>query len=505
VVDIPPAGIGPGLVSVSLPGKKGPVETTRLSETKPNPAPPMTSDWHPHQRPKDLMAGLARDAMGVLLANPYFDRVSLWALTRYFFPLSRLWAAATASEGVPERFLSEVPLDVCGINLNRVQKSLFATEAARAAATTTDRNWEDAFFGGQTCSPEILVALEAARRDGHHALNVLRRRFRYLLKHEVPPVRYAIPSPEAVAAEFSAALQDRTPFFAPPDPMPRIETSRRMPGTIGTEFWLRFTSPSPHLGDRVYARVHEPDGVKDPPTLIFGHGICVEFDMWRGLIDEVADLCRMGIRVIRPEAPWHGRRRPIGMYSGEPIVATAPLGPLQAFTGAIREWSVLIDWARQTGNGAVAIGGSSLGALMSLLCADISRTWPDRLRPEAMLVITHCGRQRDAWHDGTLAQIWKPHDAMTAKGWSTETSDRYLPILDPDRDRAPVMTPENIVSVLGRNDRVTPYQSGLDLLNAWRVPPENRFLWRRGHFSVPMTLIRDTRPLHRFAEIMARL
>lgn len=481
------------------------VEKTRFSETKPDPAFPMVSDWRPHQRPQDPTARLARGAMGLLLAHPYFDRVSLWALTHYFFPLSRLWAAATASEGVPGRFLSEVPLDASGIDLNKVKKSLLPIEAARATAAAADWHWEEAFFGGRKCGPEDLVALEAARRDNHHALNVLRRRFRYLLKHKVPAVRYDIPSPEAVAAEFSAALEDRMPFFAPPDPMPRVETSRRMPGTTGTEFWLRFASPSQHLGDRVYARVHEPDGVKDPPTLIFGHGICVEFDMWRGLVDEVDDLCRMGIRVIRPEAPWHGRRRPAGMYSGEPIVATAPAGPLHAFTGAMGEWSALIDWARQTGKGAVAIGGSSLGALMSLLCADISRYWPDRLRPDAMLLITHCGRQQDAWQDGVLAQIWKPDEAMTAKGWSQEMSGRYLPILDPDRTQTPVMKPENIVSVLGRYDRVTPYRSGLGLLDAWQVPPENRFLWRRGHFSVPMTLIRDTSPLRRFAEIMSRL
>lgn len=481
------------------------VETIRHSEAKPDPAPPTASGWNPRLRPRDPMARLARSAMGLLLSYPYFDRVSLWALTHYFFPLSRLWAAATASGGVPDRFLSEVPLDAPGVDLDRVQRVLFPTEAARATAATVDRSWEDAFFGGQRCSPEDLVALEATRRDGHHALNVMRRRFRFLLRHKIPTVRYDIPSPEAVATDYSAALQDRTPFFAPPDPMPRIETSRRMPGTVGTEFWLRFASPSSHLGDMVYARVHEPDGVKDPPTLIFGHGICVEFDMWRGLIDDVDDLCRMGIRVIRPEAPWHGRRRPAGMYSGEPIVATAPSGALHAFTGAMREWSVLIDWARETSRGAVAIGGSSLGALMSVLCADVSRNWPDRLRPEAMLLITHCGQQQDAWYDGTFAEVWKPHPAMIAKGWSHETSGRYLPILDPDRDQAPVMTPENIVSVLGRYDQVTPYQSGLRLLDAWHVPPENRFLWRRGHFSVPMTLIRDTNPLRRFGEVMSRL
>lgn len=481
------------------------VENTQFEGTKQITAFPATSEWHPRLRPRDPVAHLACGAMGLLFAHPYFDRVSLWALTHYFFPLSRLWAAATVSKGVPERFLSEVPLNPTGIELDRVQKALFQTEAARATAAAVDRSWEEAFFGPQQRHPEELVALETARRDSHHALNLMRRRFRFLLKHPVPIVRSDTPSPEAVAADFSAALQDRTSLFAPPDPMPGVDVSRKVPGAVGTEFWLRFASPSSDLGDCVHARVYEPDSVKDPPTLIFGHGICVEFDHWRGLVDDVDALCRMGIRVIRPEAPWHGRRRPAGSYSGETIVATAPFGPLHAFTGAMREWSVLIDWARRTSKGGVAVGGSSLGALMSLLCADVSRNWPGRLRPEAMFLITHCGRQHDAWHEGAFAKVWKPHAAMMAKGWTRETSGRYLPILDPNWDQAPVMKPENIISVLGRYDQVTPFESGLGLLDAWKVPQENRFIWRRGHFSVPMTIIRDASPLRRFGEVMSSL
>lgn len=461
--------------------------------------------WNPRLRPKDPTARLARSIMGLVLAYPYFDRVSLWALTRYFFPLSRIWAAATASGGGVERFLAGVPLDAPGLDLDGVQKALRHTETARETAAVVDRRWEDNFFGTQHRNPEELVALETTRRDAHHALNTMRHRYRFLLKHKIPSVRYDIPSPEIVATDFSAALQDRTSLFAPPEPMPNVEVSQKIPGTVGTEYWLRFASPSSDFGDMVHARVHEPDGVEDPPTLVLGHGICVEFDLWRGLIDDVDDLCRMGIRVIRPEAPWHGRRRPVGMYSGEPIVATAPLGPLRAFTGAMREWSVLIDWARQTSRGSVAIGGSSLGALMSLLCADVSRNWPERLRPEAMLLITHCGHQRDALQGGTFASVWKSQEAMNANGWTRETSGHYLPILDPDWDQTPVVPAENIVSVLGRYDRVTPFESGLGLLDAWQVPQENRFIWQRGHFSVPMTIIRDTSPLLRFGEIMSRL
>lgn len=462
------------------------------------------TEWHPRLRPEDAAARRVRGAMGLLLAYPWFDRLSLWALTRYFFPLSRIWAAATASEGVPERFLAGIPLDPAGIDLDRVQSVLFPTEAARATAAAVDGAWQTSFFGDESRTPEELVAIETARRDRHHSLNVMRRSFRFLLKHPIPIVHSDPPGPDEVAAIYGPALTDRRPFFAAPDPMPEIEVSRRVPGAVGTDYWIRFQSPSAALGDTVYARVSEPEGVKNPPTLIFGHGICVEFDLWHGLVDEVDMLCRMGIRVIRPEAPWHGRRRPPGRFSGEMIVGTAPFGALHAFTGAVREWAVLIDWARRTGTGPVAVGGSSLGAQMSMLCADVSRHWPERYRPEAMLLLTHAGNQQDALLKGVLARVWKSREAMMARGWSFETSGQYLPILDPAWDVPPVMPPQNIVSVLGRYDHVTPFDSGLGLLDAWNVPEPNRFIWRRGHFSVPMTMIRNTRPLHRFVDIMNR-
>ncbi len=441
--------------------------------------------------------------MGMLLAYPWFDRVSLWSLTHYYFPLSRLWAAATESNGVPEQFLASIPLSAEGIDMDRVQKALFPTEAARATAAAVNAAWEDAFFGATPRHTEELVAIETARRDHQHALNRTRWNFRFLLNHSIPIIQPQTPSIEEVDALYSAALKDRHPLFAPPQTMPGIEVSRKVPGSAGTEYWLRFASPSRRLSDTVYAHVYEPEGVKNPPTIIFAHGICVEFDHWHGLIDEVDELCRMGIRVIRPEAPWHGRRRNPGHFSGETIVSRAPMGSLDAFSGAIREWSVLIDWARNSGCGQIAIGGSSLGALMSLLCADVARDWPQHLRPQAMLLITHSGHQQDALINGALARVWKSHDSLIASGWTSELTEQYVALLDPSWDLPPVMEPRNIVSVLGQYDHVTPFESGLGLMDAWQVPAANRFIWKRGHFSVPMTMIRNNKPLYKFREIMS--
>ncbi len=67
------------------------------------------------------------------------------------------------------------------------------------------------------------------------------------------------------------------------------------------------------------------------------------------------------------------------------------------------------------------------------------------------------------------------------------------------------MGAENVVTVLGQHDNITPYNSGLTLIDSWEVPARNRFIWRRGHFSVPLGLIRDHRPLDRLTEIFEEL
>lgn len=261
------------------------------------------------------------------------------------------------------------------------------------------------FFGPDPRTDQELVSIETARLNQRHKLNSLRKAFRFLRHHPIAVQRATPSRKEEIAAAYGHYLTDRMPLFSAPDPMPKIEVSRRVTGNVGTDYWLRFRSPHPRLNDMVYARVHEPEGIANPPTLVFGHGICVDFDHWRGLIDEVDTLCRMGVRVVRYEAPFHGRRCPQGRYPGETIVATTPLGPLDSFSGSIREWSVLLDWARRTSNGPLAVGGSSLGALTSLLCADVARAWPERIRPQALLLVTHSGHQQDALVNRAFQQM----------------------------------------------------------------------------------------------------
>jgi pimeloyl-ACP methyl ester carboxylesterase len=449
-----------------------------------------------------------RGAIGWLFGWPWIDPAASFVLRRWYFRLSRLWAAAGVAGGSPDRFFEAVPLDPLRSPRYGVAELLARFEQSRINAGAIDAAWHRAFFegsgvgGGEPSEGECL-ALEMERMDTAHRHNLMRFQFRRFLRLDTPRVRFDIPSPAEVEAVYGGALADPCALFTAPDPMPEVSVSRSIPTPHGRDFWISFASPSERLGDRVYARVYEPAGVKNPPTLIFGHGICIEFDHWRRLIDEVGTLRARGIRVIRPEAPWHGRRSPAGYYGGERGLSTFPMGNLDLFTGAVREWAVLADWARRTSSGPLAFGGSSLGALTAQLAGERSRDWPEAARPQALLLITHCSQLFDTVAEGELMRIWGGYDLLEGKGWRSKTLDAYLSLLSPGP--LPPVAPERIVTVLGRRDRITPFAGGLKQIEQWRIPDENRFIWDRGHFSIPATMMRNGAPVERFCEIVKNI
>lgn len=444
---------------------------------------------------------LLRSPLGEIFAKPWLDRAIVWLLFRWFFPLSRLWAMARLANGSPDAYFRSFPGQETPREVAKLKRALGKFEAARAAAAAAEAVWDHAMFGPEPVSQSELVQAEMTRRDCRHKYNGTRRHFRFLLRRRnVPKILRAVPTPAECEAIYGDTIGDPAAAVAPPAPMPAIEVSRKVPGEVGTHYWLRFPSPSPRTGDKVYVRVMEPAGVADPPTLLFGHGICVEFDHWHGLVDEVEVLVKMGFRVVRPEAPWHGRRVLPGEFGGEHMLGTAPVGSLDLFLAAVREWSVVMAWCRSNSSGPVAMGGSSLGALTAQLAADRARDWPENLQPDALLLITHCGRLEDTVFRARIGDKLRIRQEAEARGWTPDDLSRYLPLLGPTG--GPVVPAHRIVSILGTRDEVTPFSTGKPLIDGWGVPEENRFIWRRGHFSVPLTLMRRRAPLDRFKAIM---
>lgn len=441
-----------------------------------------------------------RALAGVFGAHPWFDSAGLAALKHAFFPASRLWAAAGEARGDQQRFYNAVPMAGRLEDRDKLAHALASYEEARAAVNAIEAEWQRDFFGPIATPIEYRTAVEGARLRLRHDYNATRRAFAPLLRRSPPRARFAAPSVAFAESIYGEAFAHPAELTPAPDPMPPVEASRAFPAAASLDYWLRFRSPSPRLADDVYARVHEPFGIIDPPTVILGHGICVEYDHWRGIIDETPSLVAAGFRVIRPEAPWHGRRVPLGSYGGERIIAGFPLSLVDAVTGAVREWAVLADWARQTSRGPLAFGGQSLGALTSQLAAAAAHNWPERLRPDALFLVTTGGALAEATANGVLANIFPGLADVVRAGWTPELVHKYLTLIEPSR--APVTPPQRIVAVIGRRDSVLPVAGAQRLIEEWCVPEDNLFLMDRGHFSVPLSLIRDPRPLARFVSIL---
>jgi pimeloyl-ACP methyl ester carboxylesterase len=442
--------------------------------------------------------------LGAVLARPWFDVFVLGFFTHRFFPLSRLWAAAREANGSAERFFEAVPMPASTRLASRLENTLCKFEQRRSEALAAEAQWETAFFGVKPADNDTLAAVETKRLARRAQYNAMRKHFAFVQRgRSIPPVRWEPASPAAIATDYAKIVMAPDKPFDQPQVMPAVEVSHSFGTPQGRHYWLRFTSPGTSPADTVTARVLEPLQATGAPTVIFFHGICVEFDHWHGMIDDVAELSRLGIRTIRIEAPWHGRRVAEGRYGGEKFIGSMPFGALDFFAAQVREAAVLMDWCRSYTDGPVAIGGSSLGAHVARLIATRAARWQPQLQPDALLLITPCEKLEDAAINGAFADVWKTVENSATYGWTADLRAKWFGLIDPAEN--PCVSPSHIVAILGSHDRVTPFPSGMRLVERMKLPGTNIFVRRQGHFSTPLNLVRDKTPLYRFRDILSRL
>ena len=454
------------------------------------------------------VSGVLRSWVADIVLRPWFDEVSLRYVAKVYMPLSRAWAAALEGEAA---LAAELERSQPGLfrrlSLDRVCRELVPLAEAY---WTAEARWQEAFFDTAAAPPAKLNALLAARRQAAQRL-MASRALLILARPHVTPVAWRIEPPGPVLARHAARLAAPEQAFPAPPPV-AIEVSRELAGQHGRESWLRFPSsatraatrpgmgPGTQHGTTAWAHVYTPAERADPPSVIYLHGIVMETEMWQGIADPVTELAGRGIRVIRPEGPWHGRRRVAGLYGGEPVMARGPAGMIELFEAWIAELGALIAWARSTSNGPVAIGGVSLGALTAQLAASVAPAWPEALRPDALLVVTTTGLVLDALREGALARAIGAGDALDRAGWRDADIARLGPLLEP---RAASSVPgERSVVVVGMSDTVTPHEGGRILARRWGVPERNVFEGWHGHFSTPLRLHRNTEPLDRLVAIL---
>ncbi len=435
-------------------------------------------------------------ALGGLVLRPWLDGLAIKIIGDWIFPLDRGLAAALAAQGCREAFAAAIGVEELRKS-RRIGRFLARRESLRRTYEAEVESWESAFFGPVDPGAPRLVAAETARRSaaqrlltGGRALLALRRR--------LPSVRWELTGPEGLNADLRAWSAEPNGAYLPPH-QPALETSRAVPGSCGREHWVRF--PSPVLGDSAWARVYEPAEGPAGPTIIYLHGIAMEPEFWPDLEDPINALARRGFRVVRPEGPWHGRRRLSGWYGGEPALGRGPAAFIELFRAWAAEVAVLVQWARATSaGGPVGLAGVSLGALISQRVAAAAAHWPAEMRPDALLLIGTSGHILEAAFRGSLARAVGMPARLAIAGWSRERLEPLLPMLEPREP--PAVAPQRIVMLLGRRDDVTPYEGGLELARRWGLPDANLFTRRQGHFSVYLGLGRDPRPLQRFAELL---
>ncbi len=458
-----------------------------------------TSDGEAARLPRPAEYPILRGPLGGLVLRPWYDRLAVRAVGRWVLPLSRAWAAGLASGGSLERFLRRLDRAEGGRGERaRAARLLAVLEARRRNYERAAADWEEALFAPAAPPAAELVACERARQAAAHRLMAARLSALPLhLRRAVPAVRWEVAPPQAVAAAHGHRLGDARAAFPAPDPVAPAR-SHELPGAYGTEHWLRFASPV--LGDAAWARVYAPAGAAHPPSLVYLHGIFLEAEFWRDVADPVSGLAGRGVRVIQPEGPWHGRRRPEGWYGGEPALGRGPLGLVQLFQAWVAEVAALVLWARRTSRGPVAVGGVSLGALAAQLAVAACRHWPAEAAPDAAFLVATSDSLLDVAQRGSLSRLIGLWPRAAAAGWGEADVARWRPLLEPLGQ--PGVPPDRIVMLLGRYDDLVPFTGGRALARRWGVPAENLFVRPRGHFSVSLALARDRAPLERLLGLL---
>lgn len=430
---------------------------------------------------------------GNLILRPWFDAVAVHAVANWFLPVSRAWAAGIAAQGDADRFAASVGIDAR--MRAKIKPSLPRLDDARRRYDDAETRWQEAFFGSEAVSDSSLAERETARFHAATTFMAMRRLF-FFCRRKFPQVDWSVASPAQVLAAHGARLEDKAAAFPAPD-VPRIDLSRLAPGVGGREGWLRMASPSRATGDTAWAHVFWPEG-QVRGVVVSLHGILMEQEMWP-VADPVSQMVRNGFCVIRPEGPWHGRRRPVAAYGGEPVFATGILGFIELFEAWVAEAALWIQWARAEVGARVGLAGISLGALTAQLVVARCGQWPPDMRPDAALLITTTGDNTDALR-GSLARHLHIRDMLSAAGWNDEEISRWRPLIDPAP--VPAIDPNGIVMALGDADTVTPFEGGKTLAAQWGVPPENLLVKHQGHFSTALGLYHDRAPLDRLAQIL---
>jgi len=327
-----------------------------------------------------------------------------------------------------------------------------------------------------------------------------------LFPRRPPPARWQIDRPDQVQRDLGPAIARPDGLYDVPVDARTISVSESIVKDGMREYWLRAPTPAARLRERpgsetLYARVVEPADGDAQSTLIFGSGLCLEFELLTLARDPAARLAALGWRVVEPISPYHGLREMPGRYGGEPFFAAGPTSSIDLIAGQAIESALLVAWCRSRFDGKVALAGISMTSFVAQQVASRCHVWSAAARPDAVMLISHSGRIEEVTFGGELAAALGLDRALAEAGWSREMLAELSRLVDPAK--TPSLAPSRIVSVLGETDRWVPYGDGLAVARRWQLPEPNIFRYPLGHLGMPVQLTRNTAPFERLRRVLA--
>jgi hypothetical protein len=429
----------------------------------------------------------------------------------HFARLARLGAAAdnTLDRGV-EAFLAELEITSPPSRLQhwRIRRGLGRYAASHLAYRRSVEQFERAFFGpGPEMEDATLQEIDWQRRIATERILYPRRTLGFLANEDaIAPVRHRPFSPDELFSQWAEEIWNPSSLYFAPTVRQRFVASRSFRRGATREYFLRFQSPSRFLSDPIQARVFEPlNAPPEMPTVVYCGGLGMSYDLLRCWPEEEyagAWLAARGFRAVLPESPWHGRRTPRGVASGELPLATSPFGMVLLVATQTQEVAALIHWARSLSSSAVAVGGISLGSIVAQQASAWSRDWPEAMRPDAVflngagLCLDRCAMK------SRLLRLLEVDHGMKRAGWTELLVGLLRPLVEPPSP--PAVSPDRYVVVLGSRDDFLPYSEGTALVKRWRIPEANVLTWDVGHLGIALRLARTEEAQQKWAAILRR-
>ncbi len=385
-----------------------------------------------------------------------------------------------------------------------VMKQALGSAQARLASEVARREWETAIFARRDTPDAGLLDTHRRRAASRHL--AMRAIFYPLLfPRRAPVARWDIPDMATVRRTFGSLLSRPADLYTAPLDTGSLEVSQAFVRNGLREYWLRARTPAARLdkwrgSETLYARIVEPVDAASAATLIFGGGLCLEFDLLCVAQDPGSRLAALGWRVVEPISPFHGLRAMPDRYGGEPFFASAPASTIDLVAGQAIETALLIAWCRARFGGKVALAGISMTSFVAQQVASYCDAWAPASRPDGVMLISHSGRIERVTFGGVLSDALGFGRALRDGGWTPDVLKSLSALFDPAAE--PALPPRCIVSVLGETDRWVPYAGGLEVARRWKVPDANIFRYRLGHLGMPVQLIRDTAPFARLRRVL---